>query len=81
MVLFCALCVLQIVAIKQLDKNVAEGNALEGNIEFLDEIVALSHVRHPNLVSLIGYCADGGQKILVNEYISNGSLQDHLFST
>ncbi|WOH11742.1 hypothetical protein DCAR_0831233 [Daucus carota subsp. sativus] len=70
----------QIVAIKQLDKNVAEGNALEGNIEFLDEIVALSHVRHPNLVSLIGYCADGGQKILVNEYISNGSLQDHLFN-
>lgn len=82
--------VLQIVAIKQLDQNGAEGfcqknkkgaeTVVEGNIEFLDEVVALSHARHPNLVNLIGYCADGRQKLLVNEYVSNGSLQDRLFS-
>ncbi|KAL8103946.1 putative serine/threonine-protein kinase PBL23 [Apium graveolens] len=69
----------QIVAVKQLDQNGAEG-AVEGNIQFLDEVVALSHARHPNLVNLIGYCADGRQKLLVNEYVSNGSLQDHLFN-
>ncbi|XP_074324565.1 putative serine/threonine-protein kinase PBL23 [Apium graveolens] len=64
----------KIVAIKQLDKN-----AMQGNTEFLEEVAALSHVQHPNLVNLIGYCTDGQQKILVYEYLSNGSLEDHLF--
>ncbi|KAF6171123.1 hypothetical protein GIB67_021857 [Kingdonia uniflora] len=32
-----------------------------------------------NLVNLIGYCADGDQKILVYEYISFGTLEDHLY--
>lgn len=66
--------VLQIVAIKQLDQN-----AVQGTGEFLEEVAALSHVQHPNLVNLIGYCADGRQKILVYDYLSNGSLEDHLF--
>lgn len=66
--------VLQIVAIKQLDKN-----AMQGNREFLEEVAELSHVQHPNLVNLIGYCTDGRQRILVYEYLSNGSLEDHLF--
>lgn len=66
--------VLQIVAVKQLDKN-----AMQGNREFLEEVAALSHVQHPNLVNLIGYCTDGQQRILVYEYLSNGSLEDHLF--
>lgn len=38
----------------------------------------LSLVHHPNLVNLIGYCADGDQKILVYEYLPNGSLEKHL---
>ncbi|KAK1378968.1 putative serine/threonine-protein kinase PBL23 [Heracleum sosnowskyi] len=69
----------QLVAIKQLDQNGAECG-VEGNVDFLDEVVALSNARHPNLVNLIGYCADGRQKLLVNEYVSNGSLQDRLFN-
>ncbi|KAI7751792.1 hypothetical protein M8C21_012759 [Ambrosia artemisiifolia] len=38
----------------------------------------LSLLHHPNLVSLIGYCADGDQRLLVYEYMSAGSLEDHL---
>jgi serine/threonine protein kinase len=38
----------------------------------------LSLLHHPNLVSLVGYCADGDQRILVYEYMINGSLEDHL---
>lgn len=68
------LFVLQIVAVKQLDQNAVQGTGV-----FLEEVVALSHIQHPNLVNLIGYCADGRQKILVYEYLSNGSLEDHLF--
>ncbi|XP_027362961.1 probable serine/threonine-protein kinase PBL7 isoform X3 [Abrus precatorius] len=38
----------------------------------------LSLLHHPNLVNLIGYCADGDQRLLVYEYMSLGSLEDHL---
>ncbi|RZR97983.1 hypothetical protein BHM03_00027282 [Ensete ventricosum] len=38
----------------------------------------LRMLHHPNLVNLIGYCADGDQRLLVYEYMSMGSLEDHL---
>ncbi|KAL2896422.1 putative serine/threonine-protein kinase PBL7 [Bienertia sinuspersici] len=63
----------QVVAIKQLDHN-----GLQGNREFLVEVLMLSLLHHPNLVNLIGYCADGDQRLLVYEYMPLGSLEDHL---
>ena len=63
----------QVVAVKQLDRN-----GMQGNREFLSEVFMLSLVDHPNLVNLIGYCADGDQRILVYEYMAGGSLEDHL---
>lgn len=63
-------------AVKQLDRN-----GVQGNREFLAEVLTLSLVHHPNLVNLIGYCADGRQRILVYEYMQNGSLEDHLLGT
>ncbi|KAK6264953.1 hypothetical protein SCA6_020387 [Theobroma cacao] len=63
----------KIVAVKQLDRN-----GMQGSREFFSEVLMLSLVHHPNLVNLIGYCADGDQKILVYEYLPNGSLEKHL---
>ncbi|XP_022991368.1 serine/threonine-protein kinase PBS1-like [Cucurbita maxima] len=63
----------QIVAVKQLDRN-----GLQGNREFLVEVLMLSLLHHPNLVNLIGYCADGDQRLLVYEFMPLGSLEDHL---
>ncbi|XP_019429576.1 PREDICTED: serine/threonine-protein kinase PBS1 isoform X2 [Lupinus angustifolius] len=63
----------QTVAVKQLDRN-----GLQGNREFLVEVLMLSLLHHPNLVSLIGYCADGDQRLLVYEFMPLGSLEDHL---
>ncbi|KAL1200413.1 putative serine/threonine-protein kinase PBL24 [Cardamine amara subsp. amara] len=63
----------QVVAVKQFDRN-----GLQGNREFLVEIFMLSSLHHPNLVNLIGYCLDGDQRLLVNEYMPLGSLEDHL---
>ncbi|CAA3025876.1 probable serine threonine- kinase PBL26 [Olea europaea subsp. europaea] len=63
----------QIVAVKQLDRN-----GLQGNREFLVEVLMLSLLHHQNLVNLIGYCADGEQRLLVYEYMQLGSLEDHL---
>lgn len=64
----------QVVAIKQLDRNGMQGNYNE----FLAEVEMLSLLRHPNLVPLIGYCADGDQRLLVYELLPEGSLDDHL---
>lgn len=61
------------VAVKQLDRN-----GLQGNKEFLVEVLMLSSLHHENLVNLIGYCADGDQRLLVYEYMPMGSLEDHL---
>ncbi|CAN1304535.1 Probable serine/threonine-protein kinase PBL7 [Linum perenne] len=67
------LLILQVVAIKQLDRNGSQGNR-----EFLVEVLMLSLLHHRNLVNLIGYCADGDQRLLVYEYMPLGSLDDHL---
>uniref|UniRef100_A0A0E0L1S4 Protein kinase domain-containing protein n=1 Tax=Oryza punctata TaxID=4537 RepID=A0A0E0L1S4_ORYPU len=63
----------QVVAVKQLDRN-----GLQGNREFLVEVLMLSLLHHDNLVNLIGYCADGDQRLLVYEFMPLGSLEDHL---
>ncbi|KAI4369579.1 hypothetical protein MLD38_018004 [Melastoma candidum] len=63
----------QVVAVKQLDRN-----GLQGNREFLVEVLMLSLLHHQNLVNLIGYCADGDQRLLVYEFMPLGSLEDHL---
>ncbi|XP_057437035.1 probable serine/threonine-protein kinase PBL26 isoform X1 [Lotus japonicus] len=63
----------QEVAVKQLDRN-----GLQGNREFLVEVLMLSLLHNQNLVNLIGYCADGDQRLLVYEYMPLGSLEDHL---
>ncbi|KAF3321911.1 serine/threonine-protein kinase [Carex littledalei] len=64
----------QVVAVKQLDRN-----GLQGNREFLVEVLMLSLLHHGNLVNLVGYCADGDQRLLVYEYMPSGSVEDHLF--
>lgn len=52
--------------------------AAEGEREFRVEVDILSRLDHPNLVNLIGYCADGKQRFIVYEYMHKGNLQDHL---
>lgn len=66
-------CLLQEVAIKQLDPN-----GLQGTKEFIVEVTMLSMVDHPNLVKLIGFCTERDQKLLVYEYMPLRSLEAHL---
>lgn len=60
-------------AIKRLDLN-----GLQGVREFVVEVLTLSLADHPNLVKLIGYCAEEDQRMLVYEYMPLGSLEHHL---
>ncbi|CAI0442801.1 unnamed protein product [Linum tenue] len=48
------------------------------NREFESELEILCRLRHSNIVNLLGYCAEMGERLLVYEYIPHGTLHDHL---
>ncbi|CAB4284984.1 unnamed protein product [Prunus armeniaca] len=55
-----------------------EEGSLQGEKEFLTEIELLSRLHHRNLVSLVGYCDEEGEQMLVYEFMPNGTLRDWL---
>ncbi|XP_071722604.1 probable serine/threonine-protein kinase PBL12 [Rutidosis leptorrhynchoides] len=61
------------VAVKRLDPSLGQGKH-----EFLMEIQMLSCYRHKNLVCLVGFCDEGGEKILVYEHAKHGSLDRYV---
>ncbi|KAK9067872.1 hypothetical protein SSX86_011983 [Deinandra increscens subsp. villosa] len=61
------------VAFKQLDRRFGQGN-----IEFWKEVMMLSKYKHENLISLMHFCIEGDEMILVYEYASRGSLDRYL---
>ncbi|KAK4576895.1 hypothetical protein RGQ29_027432 [Quercus rubra] len=65
------------VAVKQLGKR-----GMQGHKEWVTEVNVLGVVEHPNLVKLVGYCAEdderGIQRLLIYEYMPNRSVEHHL---
>jgi len=50
----------------------------QGMKEFIAEVVSIGHLRHRNLVQLLGYCRRKGELLLVYDYMPNGSLDKYL---
>ncbi|KAH9532368.1 hypothetical protein CY35_19G089500 [Sphagnum magellanicum] len=70
----------QEVAVKRLRTG-----ALQGHREWLNEVYFLGRFRHPNLVRLIGFCAQltsvQEERLLVYEFVLHGSLENLLFQS
>eukprot|EP00252_Welwitschia_mirabilis_P019958 TRINITY_DN4771_c0_g1_i1.p1 TRINITY_DN4771_c0_g1~~TRINITY_DN4771_c0_g1_i1.p1 ORF type:complete len:972 (+),score=192.70 TRINITY_DN4771_c0_g1_i1:428-3343(+) len=64
------------IAVKRMEAAIVTTKGLN---EFQSEIAVLSKVRHRNLVSLLGYCTEGNERLLVYEYMPQGALSRHLF--
>ncbi|KAK1269671.1 Serine/threonine-protein kinase [Acorus gramineus] len=62
------------VAVKELNQE-----GFQGDREWLAEVNYLGQLSHPNLVKLIGYCCEDKHRLLVYEYMANGSLEKQLF--
>ncbi|XP_076911807.1 putative receptor-like protein kinase At5g59700 [Bidens hawaiensis] len=61
------------VALKRLNTKFGQGN-----VEFWKEVMMLSQYKDENIVSLLGFCDDFGERILMYPYAFNGSLDKHL---
>ncbi|KAF5737903.1 receptor protein kinase TMK1 [Tripterygium wilfordii] len=65
------------IAVKRMESGVITAKGLA---EFKSEIAVLTKVRHRHLVALLGYCLDGNERLLVYEYMPQGTLSRHLFN-
>ncbi|KAL6535851.1 hypothetical protein OROHE_012695 [Orobanche hederae] len=62
-----------IIAVKKLE------SISQGEKQFRTEVSTIGTIQHVNLVRLRGFCSEGSKKLLVYDYMENGSLDAHLF--
>ncbi|XP_059290473.1 G-type lectin S-receptor-like serine/threonine-protein kinase At2g19130 [Lycium ferocissimum] len=63
-----------VIAVKRLD------SISQGEKQFRSEVSTIGTIQHVNLVRLRGFCSEGNNKLLVYDYMENGSLDSHLFT-
>ncbi|XP_044466309.1 G-type lectin S-receptor-like serine/threonine-protein kinase At2g19130 [Mangifera indica] len=64
-----------VIAVKKLE------SLSQGEKEFRTEVSTVGTIQHINVVRLLGFCCEGNKRLLVYDYMTNGSLNLHLFHT
>ncbi|CAL5430445.1 unnamed protein product [Camellia sinensis] len=64
------------IAVKRMESGMVSESGWD---QFKSEIVVLNEIQHRHLVSILGYCLDGNERLLVYEYMPQGTLSRHLF--
>ncbi|CAK9148459.1 unnamed protein product [Ilex paraguariensis] len=64
------------VAVKRFSKDSSQGKP-----DFIAEITTIGNLHHKNLVKLFGWCYESNELLLVYEFMPNGSLDKHIFSS
>ncbi|WVZ24917.1 hypothetical protein V8G54_003461 [Vigna mungo] len=65
----------KVLAVKKIDSSVLPNDLSD---DFVELVSSISHLHHPNVTELVGYCSEHGQHLLVYEFHKNGSLHDFL---
>lgn len=65
----------QVYAVKKLESS---SPLVQNEQDFLGILLNMARLRHGNITELIGYCAEHGQRLLVYQYVSQGTLNDML---
>ena len=73
---FGLFCYVQFAVVKKLNSSI---NRVSDE-DFLDFVWKVSHLRHPSIIRLLGYCMAHGERLLVYEFVGNGTLYESLHS-
>ncbi|GMN36738.1 hypothetical protein TIFTF001_006249 [Ficus carica] len=66
----------KVLAVNKIDSALFVGR--QSSEDFTEVVLNISHLHHPNVTELVGYCSEHGQSLLVYEFHKNGSLHDYL---